>query len=109
MRIGLVALSLILASFTHSCSAQSLVWPKVESVDAGFEALFRCTPEVSKKLFQKVPQKRLMYTLMSVISAGINFSVSLPERFHKSDPVKANEELEGVEQSLKSMIGSMRI
>ena len=70
-----------------------------------FEALFPCKPEVSKKLFQKVPEEGYVYSY-ECRSAGMNFSVSLPERFHDFDPVKANEELEGVEQALKSMIGS---
>lgn len=105
MRFWLITIVLILISFAPSCPAQSSVWSKVESVDAGFETLFPCKPEISKKLFQQVSKEAYAYSHKCEFN-GVNFSVSLPERFSDFDSAKADEELDGVEQTLRSMIGS---
>ncbi len=105
MRMLLISLGMILTSLASSCSAQNAEWSKVESDDAGFEVMFPCKPEISKKLFQQVPKEAFLYSYKCE-HEGISFSVSLPERFSDFDPAKADEELEGVEKTLRSMINS---
>src|SRR5437868_2852970 len=105
MRIALITVSCILTSYNLCCSAQSVVWSRVGSEDAGFEALFPCKPEVSKKLFQQVSKEAYLYSYECKY-AGINFSVSLRERFHDFDPAKVGDEIDEQEQMLRSLIGS---
>lgn len=100
-----ITFCLIVVLFTVSCSGQSSEWIKVESSDAGFEALFPCEPEISKKLFQKEPKEANAFSYKCNFK-GINFSVSLPERFEEFDPNKVEEQLDGVEGFLRQSIGS---
>jgi len=100
-----VFLIVLLGMLSFACSGQSTVWQKVESTDAGFEILFPCKPEASKKLFQKVPKEAYLYT-HKCDHKGISFSVSLPERFADFDSSRSNDELEGVETVLRSGIGA---
>ncbi len=105
MRALLISIGLLLISLTWSCSAQNSEWAKVKSEEALFEVMFPCKPEISKKLFQQVPKEAFVHSFKCEFN-GISFSVSLPERFNDFDPTKADEELDGVEQTLRSMIGS---
>lgn len=80
------------------------VWRIIESADAGFNITFPCDPVITKKLFQEVPKVANLYTYKCEYD-GISFSVSLPERFEDFDPNRAENNLKGVEQTLRSMIG----
>lgn len=101
----LIRLCLVGSLFTGACSGQSSVWVKVESAEAGFVTLFPCKPEFSKRLFQKEPKEANVFSYKCNFE-GINFSVSLPERFEEFDPIKVEEELDGIEEFLKTSIGS---
>jgi hypothetical protein len=107
MRILRIASCLIFVQFAASCSGQSQAspWSKIESAEAGFEILFPCQPEISKKLFQKEPKEANAYSYQCEFE-GISFSVSLPERFEDFDPSKIEEQLDGIEEVLRMSIGS---
>lgn len=55
-------IGLLLATIASSCSAQNTEWLKFESEHAGFEVIFPCKPEISKKLFQQVPKEAFVYS-----------------------------------------------
>jgi hypothetical protein len=77
----------------------------VKATDAGFKALFPCKPERSKKLFQKEPKEANLYSYKCDYRET-SFSVSLPERFEEFDAAKTEEQLSGIERTLRQMIGS---
>jgi len=75
-----------------------------KSPDAGFKATFPCEPASTKKLFQKEPKIANLYSY-KCDHQGISFSISLPERFEDFDSSRIEQDLSGVEQTLRSMIG----
>lgn len=107
MRILLMMFCLMFVVFAASCSgqSQSSIWSKIESQEAGFEVLFPCKPEISKKLFQEEPKEANVFSYKCEFE-GINFSVSLPERFEDFDPSQIEEQLDGIEEVLRTSLVS---
>ncbi len=104
---GLVLIVFLIGQVS-ACNVQNVdpgnLWKVVKSKDAGFKASFPCDAVSTKKLFQEVPKLAHLYSFECEYE-GINFSVSLPERFGEFDPIQVGQDLDGVEETLLSMIG----
>lgn len=90
-----------------SCEAQpksaKMVWRDFEFTEAGLKVAFPCDPVTSVKTFQEEPKLARVFSF-KCSEAKFDFSVSLPERFGSFESEKVDEELQSIEQVLKTMI-----